>query len=199
MRSSLKKIRFVLSVGTSTIFVALLGIYAFRPTVFIDTEASPANAIRTTTYVPKPKIKTTIVTVGTPSRLIIPKLELDLPIAEGKYDAGSKEWSFNSDYANFALPSVLANDYEGNTLIYGHNYAWAFGRLSELGPGDTMTITTSNGHEFGYVYQKNKAVAPDDLSVFRYDGPPTLTLQTCGGYWNEQRHLYEFDFKELAK
>jgi sortase (surface protein transpeptidase) len=129
---------------------------------------------------------------------VVPRLGVDLPVDPGNYDIANQTWTLSGYRAQFALPSVVANDYQGSTLIYGHNNMKVFGKLRDLQPGDTMQLITDNNLTFNYIYESYHDVQPNDLSVFKYNGPPTATVQTCTGSWNEIRRMYDFKFDKVA-
>jgi sortase (surface protein transpeptidase) len=132
-------------------------------------------------------------------RVVVPRLGVDLPVDEGNYDEANQTWTLSGYHAQFAVASMVANDYQGNTFIYGHNNPSVFGKLKQLVPGDSMQLYTDNGLVFNYVYDTYADLQPNDGSVFKYDGPPRATIQTCAGSWNELRRMYHFDFKEVSR
>lgn len=125
-------------------------------------------------------------------------LEINLPVDEGFYDEKTQTWTISGWKAQFAMPSLLANDIQGNTLIYGHNNKDVFGLITAMHPGAIAEIHTHNGKVFKYVYEKSQVLQPNDVTVFKYDGPPTLVVQTCTGKWDELRSLYFFKFVSVT-
>jgi sortase (surface protein transpeptidase) len=97
------------------------------------------------------------------------------------------------------MPSTLANDYSGDTFIYGHNNRFVFGPIKDIAPGSEALVYTSNNHVFSYVFQSSKNLTPDDTSILRYKGPSKLTVQTCSGALFEWRQLFSFDFNRLVQ
>lgn len=192
--SAFKKARFYLSVSAVYALTLLFVASAFNLAIF---HKKPI-LLNSTPYTPVSITKAIVVTAGKPNQIVIPRLGIDLPIDDGVYDSANQTWSLSGYRAQFALPSVVANDYQGNTLIYGHNNMSVFGKLKTLQPGDSMQLFTDNGHTFNYIYQRLNDVQPDDLSVFKYDGPPTVTVQTCTGNWNEIRRMYQFKFDKAV-
>lgn len=188
--SQLVKARFYTSVGAIYAATLVFGLSALG--AFDSPPPRPlANAAPIAVAAPQ----TVVVNQGKPVALSIPAANLDhLAIDDGVYDPASQAWTLSGNHAQFALSSVVANDYGGNTLIYGHNHWWVFGRLKLMQPGDTMQIFTDNGHVFTYQFTGTTDLQPNDLSVFKFDGPPTVTLQTCAGNWNEIRRMYHFKF-----
>lgn len=129
---------------------------------------------------------------GSPSRITIPDLNINLPIINGAYNTAEHSWSLDFKNAHFADISQLPNTSGGSTFLYGHNTAAIFGRLNELRPSQTVTIETNNGIVFLYTLESVSETAPDDVSFVTYQGPPLLIMQTCSGNWNERRQLFRF-------
>lgn len=136
---------------------------------------------------------------GKPVRIIVPSRSLDLPVIDGFYNESDGSWSLSLDKAHYATPTVPANNRRGNTLIYGHNRPEVFQTLIKLEPGATLKVYTDNGYVFSYVYEEVKDVNPNDVSIFSYNGPPIVTLQTCTGNWYEVRRLFQFSFFSVDK
>ena len=134
---------------------------------------------------------------GKPTRLQIPALTLDLPVADGIYYKQSKTWSLSNNKAHYALITPLANNEDGNTFIYGHNRREVFKNLNKIKTGDKAVITTDNGHTFTYIFRSSLETNPYDDSLFSYKGSPILTIQTCSGLWYQNRQLFTFDLAEV--
>lgn len=193
-RSVIRKARFYLSVSA---------LYALT-LLFLGSAMVNAGWIhkkpRYASYNPYPPItltKAIVVTAGKPVRVTVPRLGVDLPVDDGNYDEANRTWTLSGYRAQFALASIVANDYQGNTFIYGHNNPDVFGKLKQLAPGDSMQLYTDNGYVFSYIYTSLEDLQPDDGSVFQNDGPPRATIQTCTGAWNELRRMYHFNFQEV--
>lgn len=135
---------------------------------------------------------------GKPVRIVIESLGVDLPVNEGFYNPVDSSWTLTEKNAHFAMPSNLANNIGGNTLIYGHNNQYVFAILSNLQPGDMAKVYTDSGHIFQYYYQSSEDVMPNNVNTFRYDGLPILTLQTCSGNWYELRRMFTFGFWQVT-
>lgn len=135
---------------------------------------------------------------GKPVRLVIPSLGIDLTVADGIYNPSDQSWTLSKDKAHYALMTPQANNQEGNTFIYGHNRKEVFAKLATLNIGETVTVHTDNGHQFTYKYRSAHETNPYDDSLFNYQGPPILTLQTCSGLWYQNRYLMTFDLVEVV-
>lgn len=176
----------ILNVGSLVLLWQVIG---------LSPPQAAAIALPEPVYIPE----TITVTFGKPVRVVVPRLGIDLKVDEGYYNPADASWTLSDNNAHFAMPTSLANDYNGNTLIYGHNSEHVFGRMKNIAPGDTVEVYTDNGHIFHYVYATSQKVIPEDTSIFQYQGPPIVTIQTCSGNWNEVRSLSTFNFQRVTK
>lgn len=135
--------------------------------------------------------------VGPPeNRLIVPKLNLNVPIATPPYDALLKEdWAQVEKDIQMALqdgvvhyPGTAKPGQAGNFFVTGHSsyYPWApgkyktvFARLSELAPGDDYWVYFG-GDKHRYVIRTKEEVSPTNVSVLDQPSNKKLgTLMTC--------------------
>lgn len=135
--------------------------------------------------------------VGPPeNRIIIPKLNLNVPLVTPSYAALLKEdWTQVETDIQEALqggvvhyPGTARPGQAGNFFVTGHSsyYPWApgkfktvFARLHQLKPGDEY-IVYYGGDKHRYVVTERKEVKPSDISVL--DQPTRerrATLMTC--------------------
>jgi LPXTG-site transpeptidase (sortase) family protein len=135
--------------------------------------------------------------VGPPeNRLIIPKLNLNVPIVIPSYTSLLKEdWTQFEEDIQEALqfgvvhyPGTARPGQAGNFFITGHSsyYPWAYGkhktvfaRLPQLQIGDEFWVYYG-GDKHRYVIRKKEEVKPSDISVL--DQPVderVSTLMTC--------------------
>lgn len=131
---------------------------------------------------------------GTPSRIVVPSLAIDLNVLPGEYNSATDSWTLSGYNAHFATMTAPANNQQGNTFIYGHNNKHVFGPLKQLKPGAEVIVVASNGNQFTYRFESVRTVIPEDVTLFNYQGSPILTVQTCTGAWHEKRQLYQFAF-----
>lgn len=196
---TIKQIRFISNV---TLFY---GVTLFLLWQGISSVISPSsNMVQaqqfSSAYVaPKPKPKEVKVLSGIPVKINIPELKINKEILPGVYDTATNSWIVSDSGVHFAHPSSPPNDYIGNTLIYGHNNKFTFGPLQYLEEGDIAEVTTDNNLNFTYVYKRVVDFDPNDTSIFDYKGKPKLSLQTCTGWLNQIRSLYQFDFVKVEK
>jgi LPXTG-site transpeptidase (sortase) family protein len=151
-----------------------------------------AQAVRPTTPVAPALIK------GQPVRIVLPSLGLDLPVINGYYNTVSQTWTLTKDKAQFAVNTTPPNNQEGNTFIYGHNRVGVFETLYKLKLNDQVLVYTDTSHVFTYDYIGATVTNPNDSSLFTYQGPPVLTLQTCSGLWYQNRQMFHFNLERVT-
>lgn len=134
-----------------------------------------------------------------PTQLVIPALNMTLPVKEGLYNQTDKSWNLSLDSVHYAHVTAQPNNYAGRTFIYGHARKGVFLKLPDIKSGDKAYILTKSGFKFIYEFTQTKVTNPEDTSIFHYDGPPILTLQTCIGTWWQNRQLFTFDFVSVEK
>ena len=201
-QSALQKIRFCTNVGILYLLTICFAWYALQPLLGIKLVS--ATAIVQKPHVPvAPAIK---IISGLPNRIVIPNsswngLIVDLPVDPGYYDSSTGTWTLSGYHAQFVMFSSLANNYSGETYIYGHNNDYVFGALRHVTPtvGSTALVYTTNGHIFSYTFSSVSNVAPDVTSVLTYQGPPVLVIQTCTGSFDEVRTLYHYNFQKVIQ
>lgn len=196
--SWIRKVRFFASV--SSLYVLTLGFTWYvvqsatvpRPTVHaVTTKPSP----------PPPAEPEFVLVSGKPVRIVIADSGIDLAVGDGYYNEADGSWTLSPDQAHYAMISFLANNHSGNTFLYGHGTDQVFGPLGTRPPvaGTVALVYTDNGHIFSYSFDSLNNLSPDDTSVFSYEGPPILTLQTCTGLVSEWRAMYQFNFTGVIR
>lgn len=127
-------------------------------------------------------------TVSPDPRLIIPKLNVDVPVAFG-ISTDEVMSAMNHGVAQFSIPGANALPGQiGNLVITGHSagdiyssnpYKFIFSGLERLEVGDLIYI---NYESTRYTYQltKKEVVEPTNVEALIYDtDKPMLTLITC--------------------
>jgi len=129
-------------------------------------------------------------TVTPEPRLIIPKINVDVPVA---YDVGndynSQMTAMQNGVAHFAIPGASSHPGQiGNTVIAGHSsndlfdggeYKFIFAQLEKLNKGDTI-YANYKSKRYTYTVTKKEVVAPIDVNKLVYAiTKPVLTLLTC--------------------
>lgn len=136
--------------------------------------------------------------VGAPVQLAIPAIEVDAKVEDvGLTPDGAMDSPSNQDgvawYQLGPRPGEI-----GSAVMAGH-YGWksaagsVFDNLHKLQPGDTVNVTDDAGVQTTFVVRESKMydLKMDDTDVFHStDGIAHLNLVTCGGVWNEDKHMY---------
>jgi len=195
--SLIRKVRFVVNVAGWYLLTAVIAWAVLHP--------APRIQVRYAAYKTVPAIPAIKVVSGIPVRIVIPDSSyqgqvVDLPVDKGYYDPANG-WTLSGYHAQYMTISSPANNYSGQTFIYGHNNDFVFGALRHTtpSPGAQALIYADNGHVFSYSFVSATDVAPDYTAVLGYHGPPILTIQTCTGSFNEVRTLYTFEFDKVVQ
>jgi sortase A len=112
----------------------------------------------------------------------------DIPVVEGTSEASLSQGAGHVPGTGY--PWVPGS----NTYIAGHRIGYpgtpsdhVFWNLPNLGQGDQILLTDSNGTTYTYAVSEIFEVAPTDLSVTAPTGSDVVSLQTCiedyGDYW----------------
>jgi sortase (surface protein transpeptidase) len=131
---------------------------------------------------------------GSPTRILIPSLSIDLPIVPQSYSPATKTWPVANSVANYAVETALINNSHGQSLIYGHSTRSVFGPLLNLMPNAEVYVYTSNGHIFKYSYSGSQDVSPRQTQIIAdmNKAPAGLKMITCDGPYFQYRHLMSF-------
>ncbi len=121
--------------------------------------------------------------------LSIPAMGIsDIPVVEGTSEASLSQGAGHVPGTGY--PWVPGS----NTYIAGHRIGYpgtpsdyVFWNLPNLGQGDQILLTDSNGTTYTYAVSEIFEVSPTDLSVTAPTGGDVVSLQTCiedyGDYW----------------
>ena len=130
------------------------------------------------------------VVVSADPRLIIPKINVDVPVT---YDVGTDNASqmaaMVNGLAHFPVAGASSHPGEiGNTVLAGHSsndlfevgdYKFIFAQLEKLAVGDSI-YANYQGKRYTYVVTKTEVVKPTEVNKLVYPTDrPILTLITC--------------------
>lgn len=119
--------------------------------------------------------------IPTASRIQIPRLGIDLPIAEGDVARDIDQQKTPEGFA-FHLPGTSIPGLGSNTYFYAHARTGMFLTLWNAQPGDQVFISTPDLRALKYVITEvHPRVAPDDVSWVQAAAGERLTLQTSTG------------------
>lgn len=128
--------------------------------------------------------------VGPEPKLIIPKINVDVPVAYGVgNDHASQMAAMQNGVAHFAIPGANSVPGQiGNTPISGHSsndlfepgdYKFVFAQLEKLENNDTI-YANYQGTRYTYTVTKKEIVMPSEVAKLTYPtDKPILTLITC--------------------
>jgi sortase (surface protein transpeptidase) len=148
------------------------------PTVSASaTPAQTASVAPTVSPTPIP----TIGPIPDGYRIRMPRLEIDLPIAEGDIEKDVVRQQTPEGFA-FHFPGTAIPGTFGNSYLYAHARRGMFLSLWNARVGDEVTITTPGGAELKFVVTEvHPRVPPTETSWLQPAGDERLTLQTSTG------------------
>jgi hypothetical protein len=114
-------------------------------------------------------------------RVVIPRLAIDLPIAEGDIERDVVVQQTPENYA-FHFPGTAIPGTIGNSYIYAHARRGMFLSLWNARTGDEIHIRTPGGGDLKFVVTEvHPRVPPADTSWIQPSTDVRLTLQTSTG------------------
>jgi LPXTG-site transpeptidase (sortase) family protein len=118
--------------------------------------------------------------IPTGYRIQIPRLGIDLAIAEGDVARDVGQQKTPEGFA-FHLPGTSIPGLGSNTYLYAHARTGMFLSLWNARAGDEVFISTPDLRALKYVITDVHRVAPDDVSWVQATAGERLTLQTSTG------------------
>jgi LPXTG-site transpeptidase (sortase) family protein len=145
------------------------------PSAYASATPGPTVSAASPTAVP------TIGPIPEGYRIELPRLGIDLPIAEGDVERDvviqKTPENFAFHFPGTAIPGTL-----GNSYIYAHARQGMFLSLWNARIGDQVSITTPAGAQIKFVVTEvHPRVPPADTSWLQPSGDERLTLQTSTG------------------
>ncbi len=118
-----------------------------------------------------------------PTRIVIPKLNVDAPVVDGV------NWNDLKKGVGH-LPGSAKPGERGNMYLAAHNdiYGEIFRYLEDLEPGDEYFIYAGQ-EKFRYVVKERRIINPTDVEVMLPTTKPVATLQTCYPYLVDTHRL----------
>ena len=150
---------------------------AVAPLVTPTASATPSAVATDASASPSPTVRP----IGDGYRIQIPRLAIDLPIAEGDIE---REVVVQQTPENFAfhLPGTAIPGMGSNSYIYAHARRGMFLTLWNARAGDQVLVSTPDGVALKYVVTEvHPRVPPEDTSWILPTSSERLTLQTSTG------------------
>lgn len=120
---------------------------------------------------------------SSPIRIIIPELNIDIPVKEAKVVNGF--WEVFPDVAGFGTGSAYPDE-AGNQVIFAHARKGLFLSLKDAKVGEMIYIFTKE-RRFTYKIVDIKEVLPSQTEVIASTNTAILTLYTCSGFADSKR------------
>ncbi|HVT01499.1 MAG TPA: sortase [Patescibacteria group bacterium] len=129
---------------------------------------------------------TYLVSKKAPAEIIIPRLNINLPIypAEIKNNA----WEATNKGVSYLISSPMPGD-TGNSVIYGHNWESLLGRLPNIKPKDKIEVLMNNGDKKTFIVMATALVDPDQTSILKSSMDKRITIYTCAGFLDSKRFV----------
>jgi len=185
---NIRKSRHFIPITAAICVMLLFGFLQYNRVIFANVQAyvSPGN-IDPVNIIVDPTSNTS---VGPESKLIIPKINVDVPIifnVTPDYDSQMK--AMEKGVAWFGIPGANSMPGQvGNTVLSGHSsndiidpgdYKFIFARLDSLANGDLVYVNYKS-KRYTYQVKKKEVVQPTEVDKLVYDTKkPVLTLITC--------------------
>lgn len=122
-------------------------------------------------------------TKNPPVRILIPALQIDLPVKEAKVVKGY--WEVFRDSAAFGLGSAYPDE-AGNQVIFAHAREGLFLPLRKAQIGQNVMVLTKDKW-YSYKIRDIKEVLPNQTEVIAPTKEAILTLYTCSGFSDSKR------------
>ena len=124
--------------------------------------------------------------IDLPSRLLIPRFKVDLPINEARII--DQQWEISQNGASWLSGTGLPGQ-DGNIVIYGHNKRTILGPIRCLSKGDEIKVIDQQAREHVYLVTETKTVASNNVQILLPASEERLTLYTCTGFLDRERYV----------
>jgi sortase A len=176
----LQSLLFGLSMGFVVLAVVMFSFFNER---FIAPFVTPSRTASASPIIINPNEQ-----VGPESKVIIPKINVDVPVVYNLSSNDEKAIQASLENGVVHYPGTAVPGQNGNVVVVGHSsnnllnkgkYKFAFVLLNRLQEGDTITMQYGGKRYVYRVYEK-VIVKPTDVSVLGpTDKTASLTLITC--------------------
>lgn len=121
-----------------------------------------------------------------PLEIIIPSLNIDLPIIPAKLQKG--KWEATTKGVSYLSSSPIPGE-AGNSILYGHNWPNLLGNITKLKPGQVIRIKFMDGSEKKFVIDSTITISPKDVGILNPSKSAQITLYTCTGFFDSKRFV----------
>ncbi len=131
-------------------------------------------------------------TSQTPEEILIPDVNINLPILPSKIDNG--KWSATTKGVSYLTTSPLPGE-KGNSILYGHNFPNLLGNLNKIKPGQKIVIKYTDGNVKEFVVKFTLEVSPKQTNILETTDDNRITLYTCSGFLDSKRFVVIANFQ----
>ncbi|MDD2823122.1 MAG: sortase [Candidatus Daviesbacteria bacterium] len=122
-----------------------------------------------------------------PLEIIIPSINLDLPVIPAKLVKG--KWELSSFGVSYLIDSDSSDILRSN-IFYGHNWPNLLGNITKLQLGEKIIVKFSDGFIKEYKISAFETVNPEEVSIlFNSSDSNEITLYTCTGFLDGKRFI----------
>lgn len=180
-QANIKSMAFGLSIGFSMLLIGAFGFFNER---FIAPFITPSTVVSST-----PLIIDENAAVGDEPKIIIPKINLEVPVVYGEESIAENDVQRALEEGVLHYPITPEPGELGNSVFFGHSsnnifnrgdYKFAFVLLNQLEEGDTFMLE-KDGIRYVYRIFDKEVVPPTDFSVLdpHPEKDSIVTLITC--------------------
>ena len=130
-----------------------------------------------------PKLLSEKKNTESPVKIIIPRINIDLPVTESKIVNGY--WELSKNTASHGEGSASPGE-KGNIVVFAHARQGLFYNLKDVKKDDVIYIFTKDKWRT-YKVRDITSVFPNQIEVIKPTTDETLTLYTCTGFYDEKR------------
>lgn len=154
-------------------------------------QASPAGSIATSSVLSD--------TAEVPARILIPKIGIDASVQHvGLGKTGNMAVPLSYGDTGWYRYGAVPGDF-GSAVIDGHvdnglGLPGVFSRISELVPGDSISVLGEDGRELRFVVESTSSYPVADVPrqmLFNRKDRARLNLITCEGSWIQDEKMYD--------
>lgn len=128
-----------------------------------------------------------------PIEIIIPDLNIDLPIYPATIEKG--KWEATTKGVSYLTSSPAPGD-QGNSILYGHNWQNLLGKLTRAKTGQEIQIKFDDNTARIFIITSASVVSPQQVSVLEQTQDRRITLYTCTGFFDQKRFVVAALLKE---
>lgn len=134
-------------------------------------------------------------TLQEPIALQLPRLDINLAIKPGTYNAQAQTWSLDRTNAFVMQPVTNQSGavVPATPVIYGHDIPAVFMHLDGIAADEILNITQSNGTTYTFRYSGDVVVKPHDITPLQTKYQNSVLLMTCTGSHFQERRIMRFE------